>query len=83
MKYDNCEFAKRKGNFINDYYQNKNDIEVASYIYEFHLLCGDWRFIISYNIIEDNIELMGFNIEEASNNNPLITHPENRLLKGK
>jgi len=78
---NNCDFISRKGNFINDYYQEKDNYEIATYIYEYHLKCGDIRFLISYEIVKDRIELFGFNMESVKEDDKMITHPENRLWK--
>jgi|WetSurMetagenome_2_1015567.scaffolds.fasta_scaffold630295_1 hypothetical protein len=73
-----CDFANRKGNFINDFYQNGQDYERVSYIYEYYLRCDSIRFIITYNLGKE-IELYEFKLEPLEKENDMITKPEKCL----
>lgn len=74
-----CDFANRKGNFINDFYQKRQGNDRVSFIYEYYLRCDSIRFIISYNLGKE-IELYEFKLEPIEKENSMITKPE-RCLK--
>ncbi len=73
-----CDFANRKGIFINDYTEVSNGIKRVSFIYEYYLKCDSIRFILTYNLGE-GIELYEFKLEPIEKDNPMITKPERRL----
>ncbi|MDB5146210.1 MAG: hypothetical protein JWQ57_230 [Mucilaginibacter sp.] len=74
-----CDFANRKGNFVNDFYRKKpGGIDQVSFIYEYYLKCDSIRFILTYNL-DNKIELFNFKMEPIEKDNPMITKPENRL----
>ena len=74
-----CDFANRKGNFVNDFYQsNPNDGDLVSFIYEYYLKCGKIRLILTYKI-SDEIELFNFRLEPTTKSNSMVTRPENQL----
>ena len=74
-----CDFANRKGRYINDFYQkNVSGFDRASYIYEYELKCGKIRFILTYDL-GDKIELVNFKMEPISKLNPMVTRPENEI----
>src|SRR4030042_5458726 len=68
-----CDFANRKGNFINDFYQNEHGCERVSFIYEYYLQCDSIRFIITYNLGKE-IELYEFKLEPIEKENDMITN---------
>jgi len=73
-----CDFANRKGTFINEYLQETSNGNRVSFIYEYYLKCDNIRFIITYKLGKD-IELFEFNLEPIEKDNPMITRPERRL----
>jgi len=73
-----CDFANRKGTFINDYTQIFDGIKRVSFIYEYYLKCDSIRFILTYNLGKDP-ELSEFKLEPIEKANPMITKPERRL----
>lgn len=73
-----CDFANRKGTFINDYAQISNGIKRVSFIYEYYLKCDSIRFILTYNLGKDP-ELYEFKLESVEKDNPMIIKPERRL----
>lgn len=75
---NNCDFANRKGHFINDYIENINGQKRVNIIYEFYLKCDSARIIFCYNVNE-KIELNGMRIEKLSTKNSMITKPERQL----
>jgi hypothetical protein len=74
-----CDFANRRGNFINDFYQKGQDFERVSFIYEYYLQCDSIRFIITYNLGKE-VELYEFKLEPIEKDNDMIKNPE-RCLK--
>lgn len=75
---NNCDFANRKGNFINDFTLNQNGINRVAFIYEYYLKCDSIRFILTYNLGKE-LELYEFKLEGIEKNNFMITSPEKRL----
>lgn len=73
-----CDFANRKGRFINDFYAWESGHRSASFIYEYYLKCDSIRIITTYNL-GDKIELYGFRMESIEKDNFMITKPERRL----
>jgi hypothetical protein len=73
-----CDFANRKGIFINDYTQISNGIKKVSFIYEYYLKCDSIRFILTYNLGK-NPELYEFKLEPIEKDNPMITISQKRL----
>ncbi|MCK9451225.1 MAG: hypothetical protein M0Q90_06000 [Bacteroidales bacterium] len=73
-----CDFANRKGVFINDYIQATTDGKRVSFIYEYYLKCDNIRFIITYKLGKE-VELYEFNLEPIEKDNPMITSPERQL----
>src|SRR5690554_5976335 len=61
LKYK-CDFANRKGDFINDYLQETSNGKRISFIYEYYLKCDNIRFIVTYKLGKE-IELFEFNLE--------------------
>jgi hypothetical protein len=75
-----CDFANRKGVFVNDFYQKRLwGYKRISFIYEYYLKCGNLRFILTYNL-DDGIELYEFKYESIAKDNYMITKPERRLM---
>lgn len=72
-----CDFANRKGRFINDF-QTQNETNRISFIYEYYLKCDSVRFILTYNLGQ-NIELYEFKLEPINKKNFMITKPERQL----
>lgn len=75
---DKCDFANRKGDFINDYLQETSNGKRISFIYEYYLKCDNIRFIVTYKLGKE-IELFEFNLEPIEKENSMITKPERRL----
>jgi hypothetical protein len=73
-----CDFANRKGTFINEYLQVTTNGKRISFIYEYYLKCDNIRFIVTYKQGKE-IELFEFNLEPIEKENPMITKPERRL----
>jgi len=73
-----CDFANRKGNFINDFYQKERTDEQVSFIYEFYLKCDSIRFILTYKLGQEP-ELIKFQLQPIEKENDMITKPERRL----
>lgn len=75
----NCDWDSRDGKFV-DFCSIKNigGIDQTAFIYEYYLDCDSLRFILSMNM-ENEPELMGFNIEQIENQNSMILFPEKQL----
>ena len=73
-----CDFANRKGVFVNEYLQVTSNGKRISFIYEFYLKCDNIRFIITYKLGKE-IELFEFNLEPIEKDNPMIKKQEKRL----
>ena len=75
----NCDWKNRDGKFV-DFFSHKNigGIDQTAFIYEYYLKCDSLRFILSVNM-ENEPELMGFNIEPLENENQMILFPEKQL----
>jgi cytoplasmic iron level regulating protein YaaA (DUF328/UPF0246 family) len=73
-----CDFANRRGHFINDFYESRNGYFNVHFIYEYYLKCDSIRIVISYNL-NDNIELYSFKMEGLEEDNFMILKPERRL----
>lgn len=75
----NCDWKKRDGKFVDFFNQtNIGGINQTAFIYEYYMKCDSLRFILSVNM-EDEPELMGFNIEPIEKENPLILFPQKQL----
>ena len=77
LRYD-CDFANRKGNYINDYIHKEQGLTSVSFIYEFFLKCDSVRLILTYKL-ESKIELYEFKIEPIETKNKMIIKRENQL----
>lgn len=77
LKY-NCDFANRKGHYINDFTMNENGVNRVAFIYEYYLKCDSLRFILTYNL-GNKIELYRFKMEPIEKDNFMIRKPERRL----
>jgi len=75
----NCNWQNRDGKFV-DFFSHKRigRIDQTAFIYEYYLNCDSLRFILSMNM-ENNPELMGFNVEPLENKNPMILFPRKQL----
>lgn len=71
---NHCDFANRKGVFINDYYQkNINGTDLASFIYEFELSCDTIRFILTYQLPDKGeVKLQEFKLEPVEVENSMV-----------
>jgi hypothetical protein len=76
-----CDIKNRSGNFVDNYVQIKNGIQFINCIFEYHLQCGDIRFVLTFEANASKIELWGFKLETIQEDNAMITHPERRLWK--
>lgn len=74
-----CDWENRDGKFV-DFFSQKNigGVDQTAFIYEYYLNCDSLRFILSVNM-ENEPELMGFNIEPIENQNSMILFPEKQL----
>jgi hypothetical protein len=75
---EKCDFANRKGTFINEYLHESFNGRRISFIYEYYLECDSIRFVVTYKLGKE-IELFEFILEPIEKNNPMITKPERRL----
>ncbi len=75
----NCDWKNKDGKFV-DFFTAKNigGVNQTSFIYEYYLKCDSLRFILSFNV-EDEPELMGFNVEPIETENKMILFPEKQL----
>lgn len=75
----NCDWKNKDGKFV-DFFTSKNigGIDQTTFIYEYYLKCDSLRFILSFNV-EDEPELMGFNVEPIETENKMILFPEKQL----
>lgn len=73
-----CDFANKKGTFINEYLQETPNGKRISFIYEYYLKCDNIRFIITYKLGKE-IELFEFNLEPIEKDNAMIKKLEKRL----
>lgn len=73
-----CDFANRKGHFINDFTMSDNGHNRVAFIYEYYLKCDSLRMILTYNL-DNEIELYGFNVEPIEKDNFMIKNQERRL----
>ena len=79
---NNCDFANRKGVFVNDFYvKNFNDVDQLTLIYEYYLKCNGTRILITY-LLKDSAELFAFRVERFDEPNPMIIDQSKRLWKG-
>lgn len=71
---NHCDFANRKGAFVNDYYQkNINGTDLASFIYEFQLRCDTIRFILTYQVPDHgDVKLQEFKLEPVEEKNTMV-----------
>jgi hypothetical protein len=78
---ENCDWSHRNGHFI-DYTtimdDGKNEI---AFIYEYFLKCDSIRFILVYNIDENEPLLFKFQMEPLEKKNLMIIHTDKQLLK--
>jgi hypothetical protein len=73
-----CDFANRKGNFVNEFRRKSPKGNTISFIYEYYLKCDSIRFILTYKLCK-NPELLSFTLEPIEKENPMITNPDSRL----
>lgn len=75
----NCDWKNKDGKFV-DFFTSKNigGVDQTAFIYEYYLKCDSLRFILSFNV-EDEPELMGFNVEPIETENKMILFPEKQL----
>jgi hypothetical protein len=77
----NCDWSNKKGHFV-DYTtimdNGKNEI---AFIYEYFLKCDSIRFILVYNIDDNDPLLFNFQMEPLEKKNLMIIHTDKQLLK--
>lgn len=79
---NHCSFVDRKGNFINDFVTAGNGkVESVTEIYEFHLKCGDVRFLMTFQNENKETVLTALGLESAQVDNHMIIYPERRIVK--
>lgn len=75
----NCDWENRKGKFV-DFTTMLNDGKNnVAYIYEYLLSCDSLRFILIYDIDQEEPELFNFKIEPIEKKSQFIVHPEKQL----
>ncbi len=68
----NCDFANRRGGFVNDFYQKRiGGEDEISFIYEFYLKCDSIRIITTYNI-GSKMEVRRFKLEPIEKGNSML-----------
>jgi hypothetical protein len=79
---DTCDFAHRKGVFVNDYYEkNLDGIDRVTFIYEYYLRCDSLRFLLTY-LLDSSIDVCNLRVESIKVDNPKILDRSRRLWKG-
>lgn len=78
-----CDWAHRKGKFVDQTTINSNGRNYIAFIYEYFLKCDSARFILIYDLGNEKPELGDFKIEKLTKDNPLIIDKEKELLNSK
>jgi hypothetical protein len=79
----NCDWANRKGKFVDYFTMEKNGKNRTAYIYEYFLNCDSLRFILIYDMEQKDPELFQFNIEPIEEPSQMIIDPSKQLLNQK
>ncbi len=75
----NCNWENRKGKFV-DFTTMLNDGKNnVAYVYEYLLSCDSLRFILIYDIDQEEPELFNLKIEPIEKKSQFIVYPEKQL----
>ena len=75
-----CDWANRRGKFVDFYSISNNGKNSIAYIYECFLKCDSLRFVMRYDLEDKEPQLINFQIEPLEKPNSMIIHPEKQLL---
>jgi len=76
----NCDWENREGKFVDFFTMNNNGKNSTAYIYEYFLKCDSLRFILIYDMDQEEPELFKLNIEPIEQPSQMIIDPSKQLI---
>ncbi len=76
----NCDWENRNGKFVDFFTMNNNGNSRTAFIYEYFLKCDSLRFVLIYDMEQEEPELFRFNIEPIEQPSTMIVDPSKQLL---
>lgn len=76
----NCDWENRNGKFVDFFTMNNNGNSSTVFIYEYFLKCDSLRFVLIYDMEQEEPELFRFNIEPIEQPSIMIVDPSKQLL---
>lgn len=78
-----CDWENRKGKFVDFFTMNNNGKNSTAYIYEYFLKCDSLRFVLIYDMEQEEPELFKLNIEPIEQPTQMIIDPSKQLINQK
>ena len=76
----NCDWENKKGKFVDFFTMNNNGKNSTAYIYEYFLQCDSLRFVLIYDMEQEEPELFKLNIEPIEQPSQMIIDPSKQLM---
>ena len=76
----NCDWENREGKFVDFFTMNNNGKNSTAYIYEYFLKCDSLRFVLIYDMDQEEPELFKLNIEPIEQPSEMIIDPSKQLI---
>jgi len=76
----NCDWENRKGKFVDFFTMNNNGKNSTAYIYEYFLQCDSLRFVLIYDMEQEEPELLKLNIEPIEQPSQMIIDLSKQLM---
>lgn len=76
----NCGWNNRNGKFVDFFTMNNNGKNSTAYIYEYFLQCDSLRFVLIYDMEQEEPELFKFNVEPIEQPSQMIIDTSKQLM---
>ncbi|MFW5761174.1 MAG: hypothetical protein ACOCXH_09360 [Cyclobacteriaceae bacterium] len=76
----NCDWDNKTGKFVDFFTMSNNGKNSTAYIYEYFLQCDSLRFVLIYDMEQDEPELFKLNIEPIEKPSQMIIDPSKQLM---
>ncbi|PJR03170.1 hypothetical protein [Avrilella dinanensis] len=76
----NCDWENKEGKFVDFFTMNNNGKNSTAYIYEYFLKCDSLRFVLIYDMDQEEPELFRLNIEPIEQPSQMIIDPSKQLI---
>jgi len=80
---ERCDWAGRRGTFIDFYMHRSGDERRVTYIYEYFLDCDSVRVLLTYDTGSDSVVIHTAHLEPIELDNPWLVDPMKSIIKNK